>query len=675
MARIRRPKKITGSEYTFGGGGGGAGSGDVVRFMRYSDNAVENGGTGVLHNPGTKTFFSPIKVVLEAGLSVSSANQTISRLYWDHAFEAPSNVGAVLVTEADELPSGVGSTVPSGLSVNTNTDSTDSDTGNIYFSGTISSSVEAGTYKFRYRVSQQGWTVNYIDYELEVWPQGTTPTQASTSLTTNRIIKEVAEPQYLTGTITGTQIVAYTVKDVSGFGAGVVPKVDQTDGRVYVENTPALDLTAVAHSFTVEVDLGQYGKMEYAYSGQIAYGGPYGARYWGPGNSYRNWSDGNYEGSGNAQQQDGTYWFAPAITTGAIKCTDRNRDTSPYGQNDGYGLNYSFSSSAGANNINSTSGSLCSYTNGWYIGNNDAGLRFKWTVPAGVTSFCVVGISGGCHGGQSWANDGGGSGALAYVNNVTCSPGEDFIIRIGMGRQVTGQSSYWAGDTYMYRASNNEYILYCYGAGYYSRQSNIGIGAWSQYSYDNNQRNPGAAAASSSYGTYAAYYGGWSTSYSHGAGTAGYRGTGQGGSNSGSSSNGGARNGRGYSSTYGGSAGGGTGLDGNGVGCQYNGYSYGSGCEQSDTNTQYGAGQAGWRYGGSGGSGGSRGVYGENPYTGSGYGNQQMQGGTHGGGGGGAGTSWGSGPGGPGGLRVIWGEGRAFPNTYTTENPTITNQS
>jgi hypothetical protein len=101
MARIRRPKKITGGEYTFGGGGGGA-SGDVVRFMRYSDNAVENGGAGVLYEAGTKAVFKPIKITLEAGLAVSSASQTNSRLYWDHAFEAPVNVTAVLVTEADQ---------------------------------------------------------------------------------------------------------------------------------------------------------------------------------------------------------------------------------------------------------------------------------------------------------------------------------------------------------------------------------------------------------------------------------------------------------------------------------------------------------------------------------------------------------------------------------------------
>jgi hypothetical protein len=48
----------------------------------------------------------------------------------------------------------------------------------------------------------------------------------------------------------------------------------------------------------------------------------------------------------------------------------------------------------------------------------------------------------------------------------------------------------------------------------------------------------------------------------------------------------------------------------------------------------------------------------------------------HGGGGGGSGTSWGGGAGGMGGIRIIWGVAadgtkRAFPSTYTTEDPTI----
>lgn len=661
MARRRRKYVISGDEYTFGGGAssgvsGTAGTLRIAKGNPYTNNANFDG----FLNDG-----DIVSIKMDAGTSVATKDQYV---YFDNAFE--TNTGQFEMTYADGATS-----LPSGLSYSTDNDSTNTDTGYFRFYGTPSTE---GTSQFSVKYFDNAGTEATIHYHIKRFPAGTTPVW-TTSTIPNRIIKDLADPQVLAAGPATTHTDPapyYTLKDVSGFATGVVPVIDSATGEVTVSNTPSLDLAAVAHSFTVVANLGnEVGTFEQTFTGNVAYGGPYGARYWGPGNSYRNWSNGDYTTSSDPTQQDGTYWFAPAITTGAIKCTDRNRDTSPYGQNDGYGLNFSNSGSQGCSNVNSTSGSLYSYTNGWYIGSNNAGVAFKWTVPTGVTSFCVVGISGGCHGGQSWANDGGGSGALAYVNDVTCTPGEEFIVRIGMGRSVTGQSSYWAGDTYLQRASNSEFILYCYGAGYYSRQSNIGIGAWSQYSYDNNQRNPGAGAASSAYGTYAAYYGGWSTSYNHGAGTAGYRGTGQGGSNAGPSNTGGARNGRGYSSTYGGSAGGGTGLDGNGVGCQYNGYTYGSGCEQSDTNTQYGSGQAGWRYGGSGGSGGSRGTYGENPYTGQGYSSQAIQGGTHGGGGGGSGSSWGSGPGGPGGLRIIWGDGRAFPNTYTTENPVITNQS
>ena len=678
MAKKRRSYQINSGDYNIAGGGGAVSG--TVRYMQKDTTAVASGGQGVLYKTGTKNVPNPIKLNVEAGLQVTTATQTESLVYFEHAFEAP-NAQVALVSAADELPTGYTSNLPSGLSVNTQLDQGDGNYGYVQFStNTISSSAPTGVYKFRYKVDQGGWTRSYIDYEVDVWPSGTTPTFSNTSLLLTRIIKGTASKQYLTDAVTGSQIVGFSLANVSGFPTGYELKVEGADaganaGRAYVENTPDTSHASAAHSFDIVVDLGQYGNYTQSFSGNITYGDAYGSRYFGPANSYRNWSNGDYENDSDPTKADGTYWFSPNQNSGALRCDQRNRDSSPYGQSDGYGCGYSFSGTAGTSSITSTAGNMYSYTNNWYTSGNDGGIRFKWTVPNGVTEFCVAGISGGCHGGASWANDGGGAGALAYVNAVTCTAGEEFLIRVGMGRSVTGQSSYWAGDTYMQRMSNNEYIFYCYGAGYHSRQGNISIGSWSKYTHSNNQTNPGAAAASSNYGSYAAYYGGWSTSYSHGGGTAGWRGTGDGGSNGGSSNNGGARNGRGYSSTYGGSAGGGTGLDGNGVGVQAFGYSYGSADAQSDTNTQYGVGSHGWRYGGGGGSGGVRGTYGENPYTGSGYSSQAIQGGMHGGGGGGAGTSWGSGPGAPGGIRIIWGSGRAFPNTYTTENPSINGQS
>ncbi len=681
MAKKRRSYQINSGDYNVAGGGGGAASGNV-RFMRKDTQAVSIGGVGEIYTPGTKNVPNPIKINVEAGLAVSTAVQTESYVIFEHAFEAP-NASVAMVSDADELPTGYAATVPSGLSINTNSDQGDGNYGYVQFAtNTISSSATAGKYKFRYYVDQGGWSRSYIDYEVDVWPQGTTPVWNSTSVLLNRIIKDQTGKQYLTDTVTASQAVAFSLANVSGFPTGYELKVEGTDaganaGRAYVENTPNTSHASAPHSFDIVVDLGQYGSYTQSFSNNITYGDAYGSRYFGPANSYRNWNNGDYTSSSDPTQVDGTYWFSPNQNSGALKCQNRGRDSSPYGVNDGYGCNYNFSNALGTSNINSTSGTMSSYTQGYYLGSNDSGVRFKWTVPNGVTSFCVAGISGGCHGGQSWANDGGGSGALAYVNGVTCTPGEEFIVRIGMGRNVTSQSTHWAGDTYMQRVSNSEWIIYCYGAGYSGRQSNLGGSAtWSYYNYTSNQMQPGAAWATNAYTSQGAYHGGWSNSYNHGAGTAGWRDTGTGGSNSlNSTSGGGARNGRGYSSTYGGSAGGGTGLDGNGVGVQDFGFSYGSADNNSDTNTDYGMGSHGWRYGGGGGSGGTRGCYGENPYTGSGYSSQGIQGGMHGGGGGGAGSSWGSGPGGPGGLRIIWGTGRAYPNTYTTENPSITNQS
>lgn len=663
MAKKRRSYQISSGDYNIAGGGGAAtttAGGDFIKIAKGHPNIDNAAHDGFIANGSTVT------VMVDAGTQIPMKDDY---LYIDNAFETETGQ----FTYEFVAPT---TALPSGVNWAENSDSTDTDMGETRFYGTPSAGTE-GTYTMKilgtYPRGRPDEQVE-ITWVLRVLPSGTTPLWSGTL--PQRIIRNTSGEQDIVAAPTTSYADAtFTLSNVSGFASGVTPVIDPATGRVYVANVGDVTQAASSHSLTVTADLGEYGTASQTFTGNISYGDAYGSRYFGPANSYRNWSDGSYENDSDPTKVDGTYWFSPNQNSGALKCTSRGRDSSPYDLNDGYGCNYSFSGSSGTSDISSTTGTMYSYLNGWYTGSNDHGMRFKWTVPNGVTSFCVAGISGGCHGGQSWANDGGGSGALAYVNGVTCTPGEEFLVRIGMGRSVTSQSSHWAGDTYMQRVSNSEYIIYCYGAGYYSRQSDLGGNrTWSQYSYANNQQNPGAAWASNDYSSQGAYHGGWSTSYNHGAGTAGWRGTGQGSSNGGSSSNGGARNGRGYSSTYGGSAGGGTGLDGNGVGVQDFGHSYGSADTNSDTNTQYGTGSHGWRYGGGGGSGGSRGTYGENPYTGSGYSSQAIQGGTHGGGGGGAGSSWGSGPGAPGGLRIIWGTGRAYPNTYTTENPTITNQ-
>ena len=51
-----------------------------------------------------------------------------------------------------------------------------------------------------------------------------------------------------------------------------------------------------------------------------------------------------------------------------------------------------------------------------------------WTVPAGVTSICAVCVGGGGGSGGADGNGavfGGGGGALAYVNDISVTPGEN----------------------------------------------------------------------------------------------------------------------------------------------------------------------------------------------------------------------------------------------------------
>lgn len=67
-----------------------------------------------------------------------------------------------------------------------------------------------------------------------------------------------------------------------------------------------------------------------------------------------------------------------------------------------------------------------------------SGSTALWTVPPGVTSYCAVAIGGGA---TSNSNHGSGGGGLAYVNNVSCTPGD--IIPVFAGG--AGQKSYIAG--------------------------------------------------------------------------------------------------------------------------------------------------------------------------------------------------------------------------------------
>lgn len=60
---------------------------------------------------------------------------------------------------------------------------------------------------------------------------------------------------------------------------------------------------------------------------------------------------------------------------------------------------------------------------------------YTFDVPAGVTSFCAVTVGAGGGRGGTDGNDKvggtGGAGALAYVNDIPCYPGERFYVQVG----------------------------------------------------------------------------------------------------------------------------------------------------------------------------------------------------------------------------------------------------
>lgn len=273
----------------------------------------------------------------------------------------------------------------------------------------------------------------------------------------------------------------------------------------------------------------------------------------------------------------------------------------------------------------------------------------SWTVPAGVTSVCVLCIGGG-GGGSPGGGAGGGGGALVWKNNIPVTPGQVIPIKVGGG----GAYGMSGGDS----SFNNSVIAYGGRGGGYPNHTNegfIGDGYATSGTYT-------GSPSSNPYGR----GGTWS---------AGGPGEGSGGGNGGAGGSGGTYNG-------GGGAGGYTGNGGDGAVYAYNSqtdaYYW-----QAATSGNGGGGGGGWGAD-TWGSGGGGGV-GANGAGANGTAGIDSSGARSGGGGsnGGAGYSWSSRPhggyfGGGGGqypaynqytgrghggfVRILWGPGRAFPN-------------
>ena len=709
MARIRRPKKINGSEYTFGGGSGAASSaaaGGFVKIARGHPDRSNADHNGFISNGST------ITVTLDAGTDIPTKDQYF---YIDNAFETETGQVTREYLNGDTA-------MPAGVVFAGNNDSSNTDKGEARFYGTPT---VVGTNSFKVKVTYpQGTEAEQTEftYVLKVLPSGTTPVWSTTALPGRIIRNTTTETTIVAGPTTSYSGATYSLSNVSGFNSAVTPIIEPDTGRVYIAPVGDIVADGTVHTLTVTVDLGEYGTLSQVFTGSIAYGDAYGARYFGPANFKQN-ANNNL----TIPLEDTDDYHHPDKNSGALMRTWNNRaDTSPYQLDDGYGCypdsywfptNTSYGETTGYK-ANGTMGIRPQNTDIMCSTINHRVVKGYWTVPAGVTEIAAVVVGSGGPGAYNWAQDGGGGGGLAWMNGISVTPGEVLQWCWGIGRySESNNGSYGGGPSWIRRytgGSNTHCLLYASGGGYTGFQSSSPVGQaasrtggenitgldyWEIGSgYGGNDsmdaggygvRSSEGRAVSSGDGNTWHYGGGASHRVSgsrEGGGAGGYRGNQQGSGNSRNGDRGGGGFGYEYSSTWGEGAGGGVGLDGQGAKGAHTedaprqNPQAGSGYGGNQGNwTSYNFGSPNYFGGGGGGSGGTRGAYGENQFTGreENNGGQRVRvGGLHGGGGGGSGTSGGGGNGACGGVRIIWGIGadgtdRSFPYTYCSENPSM----
>ena len=275
-------------------------------------------------------------------------------------------------------------------------------------------------------------------------------------------------------------------------------------------------------------------------------------------------------------------------------------------------------------------------TNGEQVYNTPG--THSWVCPAGVTAVCVLVIGGGGGGvGATAYNGGGAGGGLAYLNNISVTPGQSYTVVVGAGGTPSNSGAdAGAGGQSYFKDTSTLYANGGEGGQYNGPNSAGGTAFYVSGIYGSGAANTGGA-------------GGYTVSTSAGAsgggGAAGYSGSGGQGGNvtssgvitqpSAGSGGGGGGGGSSSAASYTGGGGGGVGI-------------YGAG-----TNGTAGASQTSTINGtpGGGGSGGTTPI--------------GTPGGMYGGGGAGADSTGGGGLGGSGVVRIIWGPNRAFPSTNT----------
>lgn len=282
----------------------------------------------------------------------------------------------------------------------------------------------------------------------------------------------------------------------------------------------------------------------------------------------------------------------------------------------------------------------------------------SWVVPDGLTSISAVAIGAGGSGasaGNYRTATGGSGGGLAWMNNISVTPGDTLYIKVA--GDTDGQ---WGGQSQNAVGLAGDDSWISYGTSSLSSATKIvhGTGGGPGQIHQNNgvhlnssgsrgvalhgtehASTSGTTSGGGSGGVGGAEYYGAQGSGGSGGGAGGY--TGQGGdynspptANTGAGASSGTTwNGSGNS---GGSNGGGVGVYGKGTTGTSNSRA-GSGGESTDPNATSNA----WRYG-AGGSGKGH-TYGQ----------------------------WAGGTGGAGAVRIMWGDGRAYPDTNTTNTHNV----
>ena len=294
---------------------------------------------------------------------------------------------------------------------------------------------------------------------------------------------------------------------------------------------------------------------------------------------------------------------------------------------------------------------------------------YSWTCPLGVTQVSVVCIGAGGGGSNvgnnvtSFTGRAGGGGALAFVNNVSVTPGTVYTVRVGAGGAgaiapvpaLTNHPGQDGGNSFF----SDSVTKFCEAGG--------GQGGDCSSFSGNLVKGQGGQVITGTGGDGGDGGQGSTNGTVGGGGAGGYNGAGGGGGWSGTgnpAAAGSGGGGQGGAGSYGAGGGGGVGLYGlgsDGAGGSNQNYAHGGsagsggvdGGDASVPNQSYGPGGVGGAYGGGGGMGyhdrdvyGSGGIY-QGP--------------------GGAGAG--------GAVRIMWGAGRSYPSTLTTNQSGGSNQS